>query len=50
LSEKINLSRLTPEQLKQLEDVLSNLVSSARTSTERPKVGLDLDHSSHASG
>jgi hypothetical protein len=50
LAEKIDLSRLTPEQIRQLEEVLSNLVSSARTSAERPRVALDADHSSHASG
>ena len=50
MAEKLDLSRLTPEQIRQLEEVLSNLISGARASAERPRVMAETDHSSHASG
>jgi hypothetical protein len=51
LAEKLDLSRLTPEQIRQLEEVLSNLISGARASAERPRaITAETDHSSHASG
>jgi len=51
--DKIDLSKLTPEQIVQLEEVLTNLLSTAKRAAAvvgPGDTGLMAEHSSHASG
>jgi hypothetical protein len=48
--DRIDLSKLTPQQIARLEETLSNMISSAREQGAVERLPLIPTHSSHLSG